>query len=181
MLFKFNVTLSDKDYLDYNAFWMTRSHYGKKSMVGVRNLFIILAVVLALLVFIRDGFSPSSIITAIVYFVVVGLMTVLYKPFCVLILKAQIKSMKKQGKLAYSPVSEMEFYEEYFAETTPENKTEQKYSAIERVSILSDRTMYIHVNNVMSYILPSPAFEFEEQYNKFLAFIKTKCENIDTF
>ena len=46
---------------------------------------------------------------------------------------------------------------------------------------LSDRTMYIHVNNVMSYILPYSAFESDGQYEKFLAFIKTKYENIDTF
>ena len=150
-------------------------------MIGARNLCIIVAVILALLVFIKDGFSLHTVITIIPYLIAIALLMVLYKPFCVWILKMQIKAMKKQGKLAYSPVSEMEFYEEYFAETTPENKTEQKYSAIERVSILSDRTMYIHVNNVMSYILPSPAFESEEQYNKFLAFIKTKCENIDTF
>ena len=53
MLFKFNVTLSDKDYLDYNIFWMTKSHYGKKSMIGARNLFLIVAVMISLLIFVK--------------------------------------------------------------------------------------------------------------------------------
>lgn len=181
MLFKFNVNTTDEDYLDYNIFWMTKSHYGKKSMVGARNIFLIIAVVISLLIFVKDGFSLHTAITIIPYLIAIALLAILYKPFCIWLLKVQIKSMKRQGKLAYSPISDMEFYEEYFTETTPDNKTEQKYTSVERVSILANKTMYIHVNNVMSYILLYSSFESEEQYEKFLAFIKTKCENIDTF
>ena len=83
--------------------------------------------------------------------------------------------------MGYSPVSEMEFYDECFVEITPDNKTEQKYSAIERVSVITDKVVYIHVNNVMSYILPLSCFESKEQYNNFLDFVRSKCANIDVY
>ena len=83
--------------------------------------------------------------------------------------------------MGYYPVSEMEFYDESFMEITPDNKTEQKYSAIERVSVITDKVVYIHVNNVMSYILPLSCFESKEQYNNFLDFVRSKCTNIDVY
>ena len=69
----------------------------------------------------------------------------------------------------YSPSSVIEFYEDVFIETTPDNKTEQKYSAIERISVVDNKVVYIHVNNIMSYILPFSCFESKEQYNEFFA------------
>ena len=83
--------------------------------------------------------------------------------------------------MGYSPISEIEFNDESFIEITADNKTEQKYSAVERVSVLSDKVIYIHINNVMSYILPSSCFESKEQYNNFLDFMRSKCANIDVY
>ena len=89
--------------------------------------------------------------------------------------------LKKSGKMGYSPNAVMEFYDEIFVETTPENRTEQSYSAVERVSVVEDRTIYIHINNVMAYILPVTAFESKEQYDSFLSFIRTKCAIVDVY
>ena len=83
--------------------------------------------------------------------------------------------------MGYSPEAVMEFNEENFIETTPENKTEQKYLAIERISIVENKTVYIHTNNVMAYIIPISCFESKEQYDEFIAFLKTKCKNIDVY
>ena len=63
----------------------------------------------------------------------------------------------------------MEFFDEYFTETTPQNKTEQKYDSIERISVIQGKTIYIHVNNVMSYLLPVSCFDSKEQYDAFNA------------
>ena len=83
--------------------------------------------------------------------------------------------------MGYSPESIMEFYEDRLVETTSDNKTELKYSAVERISIVDHKMIYIHVNNVMSYILPISSFESREQYDRFLGFIRTKCANIDIY
>ena len=49
MKFQFNVNINEEDYLDYNKFWMLRSHYGKKQMSTFR---IIIAVIIGLIILI---------------------------------------------------------------------------------------------------------------------------------
>lgn len=181
MHFKFHINLNDKDYLDYNTFWTIKSPYGKKQMIEFRILTAILVALIAFLSLLRGGFSAESWIGAIPYAILLVLFELLLKPFFTWILKSNIKSLKSKGKMGYSPVSKMEFYDESFVEMTPENKSEQKYSAVERVSVITDKVIYIHVNNVTSYILPLSCFESKEQYNNFIDFMKTKCTNIDLY
>ena len=95
-------------------------------------------------------------------------------------LKQTLKSQKKTGKAGYSPNSQIEFYDDYFTETTSDGKTENKYSAVERISIL-DEYVYIHINSLMAYILPQSAFSSDEQYNDFLSFITSKCSVVDKY
>lgn len=92
-----------------------------------------------------------------------------------------MKGLKKKGKMSYSPVSVIEFYDDRLVEITQEQKIEQKYTAIERISVVDNRIIYIHVNHVMAYLLPLTCFESTEQYNDFLAFIKEKCNQIDIY
>ena len=49
MKFQFNVNTCDQDYLDYNKFWMLRSHYGKKQMTTFR---IVIAVIIGAIILI---------------------------------------------------------------------------------------------------------------------------------
>lgn len=83
--------------------------------------------------------------------------------------------------MGYWPESVIEFWEERFIETTPDNKTEQKYSAIERVSIVDNKMIYIHINSLMSYMLPLTCFESKEQYYNFIHFINAKCAHVDIY
>ena len=101
--------------------------------------------------------------------------------FFLLSLKFQIKAMKKSGKMPYSAEAVMEFGEKTFTETTPENKSELKYSSIERVSIVGGKLIYIHINNLMAYLLPFEAFESVDEYNRFFDFIKTKVDVVDIY
>ena len=136
---------------------------------------------LALLALFGGGFSASAWLGIIPYVILLVLFELLLNPFFVWVLKNNIKSLKSKGKMGYSPVAEMEFYDERFIEVTPDTKSEQKYSAVERVSVITDKVIYIHVNNVASYILPLSCFESNEQYNEFLDFVKTKCTNVDVY
>ena len=181
MNFKFHINLSDNDYLNYNTFWSIKSPYGKKQMLKFRITIAILFVAILFLSLFGGGFSADAWIGIIPYAILLVLFELLLNPLFCWILKSNIKSLKAKGKMGYSPVSEMEFYDESFVEITPDNKTEQKYSAIERVSVITDKVVYIHVNNVMSYILPLSCFESKEQYNNFLDFVRSKCANIDVY
>ena len=75
----------------------------------------------------------------------------------------------------------LEFLDETFTETTPDNKTEQKYTCIERVSIITDKIIYIHINNVTAYLIPMSSFASSEELRSFIDFIKTKAPIVDIY
>lgn len=181
MKFQFNVNLSEQDYLDYNMFWMTKSTYGKKQMTTLKIMSsIIICVTFFILLFIGKIFTNLFIgIILLLLFLILD--QLLFDRFLLWTLKGQLKALKKSGKMGYSQSSVIEFYEDYFIEITPDNKMEQKYSVIERVSLVDNEIMYIHINNVMAFILPLRCFESKEQYESFFEFIKAKCANIDTY
>ena len=181
MKFQFNVNTCDQDYLDYNKFWMLRSHYGKKQMTTFRVILAVIFGVSILVLMYGGNFTFSSFVGIIPMAILLVLFELLLSPLFVLFLKSHLKSLKKKGKMGYSSSSVIEFYEDVFIETTPDNKTEQKYSAIERISIVDNKVIYIHVNSIMSYVLPFSCFESNEQYNEFFEFMKTKCANIDIY
>ena len=181
MNFKFDIQLTEQDYLDYNTFWNLKSPYGKKSMTSIR---IMLAVVFGLMILttiLEGGFSSETWISISLYLILLVVFQVTFNKMFTAFLKGYIKTLKKKGKMGYSPVSTIQFLEESVIEETPENKVEAKYSSIERVSIVADKVIYIHVNNVMAYIMPISCFESTAQYEAFLEFIKTKCLQIDTY
>ena len=180
-MFKFNVNITDNDYLDYNVFWMTRSHYGKKQITKLR---IFIAVLIALYIsamLFSGSFASGTFLSSMPLVIFLAFLFIFMVKIMEWTLKASIKSLRKKGKMGYSPTSVVEFLNETFIETTPENKTEQKYSSIERISLVDNKMIYIHVNNVMAYIIPVSCFESVEQYQSFLDFIKTKSTNIDIY
>ncbi len=181
MKFQFNVNVNDQDYLDYNTFWMIRSPYGKKQIKTFRITIAVLFVIFISISLFSGGFSLESTLGVIPMIIVLLLAQIFLTRFFSWSLKGLIKNLKKSGKMGYSPESVIEFYEESFVEITSENKTEHRYSAVERISVVDNKMIYIHVNNIMSYMLPLSCFESKEQYNNFFEFIKTKCANIDIY
>lgn len=181
MKFRFNVNINDQDYLDYNKFWMLRSHYGKMQMTTFRIIFAVIIGIYILILLYGGNFTFDSFVGIIPTAILLIIFELLLSPLFVLFIKCTLKSLKKKGKMGYSPSSVIEFYEDAFIETTPDNKTEQKYSSVERVSVVKNKVFYIHVNNIMSYILPISCFESSEQCDEFFEFIKTKCSNIDIY
>lgn len=178
MKFKFNVNLSDADYFEYNKFWMKKSHYGKKQMLQLRLMVALFIGIYVSGTMLARDFSLGRVIAVLILFVI---FEVLLSPLYFLLLKFHLKSLKKKGKMAYSPSSVIEFYDDCFIELTPDNKTEQKYSAIERISLVDGKMVYIHINNIMSYLLPFSAFESGAQFDDFIEFIGTKCSVIDRY
>ncbi len=180
-MFKFDVNTTDKDYLDYNVFWMTRSHYGKKQITNLRIFIaVLIAIYIAIMLF-GGGFASGTFLSSLPLVMIFGFMFIFMTKFFKWTVKASVKSLKKKGKMGYSSIAVIEFLDDVFIETTPENKTEQKYSSIERISLVDNKMIYIHVNNIMAYIIPFSCFESAEQYESFLSFIKTKCANIDIY
>ncbi|MBR5449525.1 MAG: YcxB family protein [Clostridia bacterium] len=181
MKFQFNVHTNETDYFEYNKFMLIRSYYGKKRFFMYRIFVALLCMVGMLFLLWNNGFTQGAYMGAILMLLFAIAVQLLLAPFMTLTLKSDLRNLKKRGKMAFSPDSTMEFYEDVFIEITPTNKTEQPYSVIERISVVDDKMIYIHVNNIMSYILPVACFESKEQCDDFFEFIKTKCANIDRY
>lgn len=181
MNYKFNVTLTDKDYLDFNIFWMIKSPYGKKQMMKLRLVLLALFVAGGIAILLLGDNSAQTYMSVCSLAVMLVLFQLFMARFMAWSLKGQLKTMKKSGRLAYSPRSVMEFYEDYFVESTDENRNEQKYSGIERISVISGKINYIHINNTMAYLLPVSSFATAEECRSFIEFMKTKVPTVDIY
>lgn len=181
MLYSYNVCLTEKDYCEFNEFLQIKSFYGKKVMTFLRITFAIIIGLGMVVSLFYDGFTDELVANIIADCLLIVFFELLLIPFMKLSIKIYIRIVKKVGKMAFSPSSVMEFYEDYFCETMPENKTEHKYSAIERISIIDGKIIYIHINHAMCYLLPYNVFESQNQYKQFVDFLKAKCDNIDWY
>ena len=181
MLFNFNVNMTDQDYLDYNIFIALTSPYGKKNIIKARFIMTVPLVILCLFLLYRKGFPTRSSITVLSCLLMIVISQLIYVPLLKSGIKKHINKSKKKGKLGYTPISTHEFYEDSFVEISPDGRIEAKYSTVERVSIVKNKVIYLHINYAVSHILPLSCFESKEQFEDFIAFISTKCANVDRY
>ena len=178
MNFQFQIHVSEDDYLEYNKFWVLRSPYGRKSFVGMRIMLVIAVLAVGYILVSSEDFRPDAMWMTIPLLIFLIVMQVLLAPFYIFILRNHINNLKKRGKMPYTPESVMESHEDFFLEMSPEAKTEQQYSAVERISLVDGKMIYLHINNLIAYILPVSAFQSEKEREAFIEFIQSKCPNV---
>lgn len=182
MQFLFDTKITETDYYKFNLFMNFKSFYGKKQLVKALVSVGIFFVIFSVLVLVTNGVNRDALVRISGALALLAGWVLLSFVIVMLILKARMKKMKKTGKLLYSPQATIEFYDDRFVEMTDENKTENKYTAIDRVSILKrEGTVYIHMNALVSHIIPKSSFENDGQFNEFAEFVKTKCNGIDLY
>lgn len=179
--FNLKIHLTDEDYLKFNLFHQLRSPYGKQQILSLRIMIAAIFVLSAFLALFLSDFSGLGFVYAVPLILALVIMEIFSKPFFGRALKRRVKILAKKGKMAYAPDVEMEFFDDYFTEITPESRAEQKYSLVERVSIVGTGEIYLHVNNLGGFILPRTAFSSGEERAEFIRFIKTKCETVDFY
>lgn len=181
MKFQFFVNLTEQDYVDYNFFVSMKSPYGKSQRQNLRISIATVFLALISLLFLIFDISIFTVLFSVLLIIGLILFQIFFHRYILYCVKVQIETIKKTGKISYSPFSTLEFYDDYFIENTSENITQQKYSSIERVSIVENKIIYIHINSVMSFIIPISCFVSNEQLNSFIDFLKTKCLNVDVY
>ena len=173
MKFRLSITLTDEDYFEFNKFYALESHYGVNKPSKLRWFATaILGLVILAACFI-GGFDLYFFIFSVSIFVLSVCYNLFWRQLMSWSIKSNIKHLKKKGKLAYSPFSTLEFDEDLIVETTDDLRAEQKYSAIERVSVVEGRYIYIHNSNLGAYIIPMSAFSDQSEYESFLDFLAT--------
>ena len=181
MLFCFNIELTEKDHYEFCKFINIKSFYGKKGVAFYRILLSVLVALAIVVSFLFAGFTARTITDAMYYCMLLILYQIIIIPFIKFCIKFRLKLTKQTGKLSYSPFAVMEFGENSFIEILTEERTERSYSSIERISIVEEKNIYIHINSMLAYIIPFAAFENSMQKEKFIQFLKTKCRNIDWY
>lgn len=181
MKYKMNIFITEEEYIKFNEFVVFKSFYSKATGGFLKYLPVIFSIVTTILFYIIFGmnwfsnlYCIASVIEIIVHFFRIDKYT----------RKVVVKSLKiskKQGKLPYDSEMVLEFYDDKIIDISKSSKTELLYSAIERVSVLKDGTIYLHQNQAMSNIIPATIFNSGINYNEFLEFIKSKCSVIDYF
>ena len=179
--FKLHIELTDKDYLDYNLFQTLKSPYGAQTVLGLRILLTVIVLFFVTVSVISGGFSAEAFIGIIPMLLLLAVLQLIIVPLFGVMLKWQIKTMSKFGKAGYAPITDMEFFEDRFTETTPDEITERKYSAVERISVIDGKIIYLHTSNVGAYLIPCASFESTEQCDEFIGFMKTKCSTVDIY
>ena len=178
MLYQFNIHLTEEDYVAFNQFHSFESPQGKKLIRNSRMILTLVMVVLAALIFLVDGLSSF----AVTYAIVLGLFTVFYvvgfQKIMNRVIRKQIKTLKKTGKLPFDPVSAFEFYEDRMAEITTSRHTEQRYDAIEQVCVVREQYLLLYTSSVGAYILPIPQLRQQGNLEELLSFLMQKCGKV---
>ena len=181
MLFQFNITLTEEDYLAFNQFHAFESAQGKK-MVTRSRLFITFLVMFALtvIVLVRGLTLYSAIVTVFLGLVHLIYMLV-YKKILIRSLKAQIKRMEKTGRLPYDSESTLAFYEDKLVETSASTCVEQKYSIIEKMCVVKDRYIYLYNSSTGAYILPISQIQAQANWEDLMAFLRQICNTVEYY
>ncbi len=174
MNFRFNINMTDNDYLEFNKFHLLKSSYGRKNDLGTRIFIAVFMVIVCIALLFMGDFSHDSFIEILPLIFLLVIVEVSYTKLTELWLKHFIGKMKKKGKMPFSSSSVLEFGEDTIVETTETEKTEQKYSAVEKIYNNGGNIIYIYVNNTRAYLLPVSSFESEKEYKEFFRFLKEK-------
>lgn len=181
MQFQLNITLTEADYLAFNNFHALESTPGKKQIRKTRIFFITFIAILMAFVVLVLGLTAFSA----VYVVILGLFTVLYMLLFKNILKqnikAQIKRLKKTGKLPFDSVSKLEFYDNMLVESTANKRIEQSYDVLERICVVGDQFIYLYNSSVNAYILPIAQLRAQLNQEDFLNYLSQKCNCVEYY
>ena len=172
------IKLNDKDYLDFNSFHLFKSAYGRKIYNRLRIFTLVIPFICWLLGFTLHSFSEDYFTMLIVLIPLVLILFFTIKPILNFITKMQFRTMIKNGKKPYSAEATMEFSDEKIIETTEDNRTELKYSAVDSVYVVKGEMIYIYVNVNQAYLIPYASFENKNQFIGFIEFISEKTKPV---
>lgn len=174
-MYQFKYMLNDDDYWEFNKFHLSNAPANKKALLVLRLMVPVILAISSLLS-LNNYKNFYELIAQIILFVIFSVAWFfIVKPLTMLIMKLNIKIIKKDGKLPYGKDVLIQFEEDFFIETTNETETKTKYTSIEKIAAGGNRAIYIYISSVQAFIIPFSVFESEKQRDAFLAFINYKA------
>ena len=181
MRFCFNVRLTDEDYLLFNEFAAKHSPITKKTALMSKILVAVIFIIGAADIFISQGVNPVSVAAALVFVVLFIILALAFDKINGIIIKLQVRAILKKDKKPYSPESVLEFYDDLFREIAPDNKSEMNYTAIDKISVIRGRYIFIFIDSVRGYLLPFTCFDNGAEEKEFIAFLSGICNKTEFF
>ena len=173
MLYGFDVSITERDYFEFNKFHILKSPYGKKYKTTVNLAIGAFSLAAIFLVILTLGFSIEAIIAAVPIILFCVILMISYPYIVVGVLKLGELFAKNKPSKSYASWSRIEFFDDFFSEQTDVGRTETKYFAVECISV-TDTAIYLHLNSATACILPSVLFASCEELDNFIDFLKTK-------
>lgn len=179
-MYQFKYILNDKDYWEFNKYYISNARAGK-IMLWIIRLFIVIACINNIISTLKNPEEEYDLMFAIILIFLYAIVAVIFffiaKILILLITKIYIKLMKKDGKLPYGSDVYMQFDDDFFVENTNETEIKTKYESVEKIVVYKNYT-YIYISSIQAFIIPSFVFETKEQKSEFLTFINHKIGKI---
>jgi len=162
-----NVNITRGDYADFNKYY-----YQKKMLKKTIWLSVIIVLVVPLIAYIGQDFSFLSYIELVaVYgpvFVMINLIIMPLTMHLTKILPAENGSILGKKKFLIT--------DEGLIEEAENNTNLQKWKGIKTVE-LSNKSVFIFVDNMVAYIIPKRFFKNKTEMLNFIAIIEEKAQN----
>lgn len=181
MNFRFDITLTEDAYLDFNKFHAMESATGKKTVK--KGKLTIFAVILAvtLLELVVTGWN-EEFFGFLAIMVLMGILSLcFFHKWMLLMVKFQIKQLKKTGKLPFDTQTTYEFHEDKLVLTVPDGRMEQSYDGLERVCVVPERFLLIYRNTSQAFVLPIPQIRQQGDLDALVQFLAQKCGVVEYY
>ena len=174
-MFKFNITLDDNDYFEYNKYYILNSPTGRRALLYYRLIMPMISLLIIYIFWIARA-DFGLIIAEIIGLAIVSVLWIIFtKTIYLKWLRKYIEKVKKSGKLSYSKENTLIFDDESFIEIASENESKIKYSMIERI-VETEKYVYVFIGSTQALIIPLTAFSDDSERTQFLEFIETKIK-----
>ena len=168
-IYNFTYNLVEADYFEFNRHH-TMGNKSAHKVVSAMRVFIAAFMGFIVLLNVISGGGMSSLIFPLTlgFIVIFG-----FDHLVLLLIRWQIRSIKKQGKIPFGKDVNIRFDEESYTEINEVSETKINYTSMERV-VKGHHAIYLYIGAVQATIIPFAAFETEEHMDDFLAFIFSK-------
>jgi hypothetical protein len=181
MRYKFDIHLTEEDYLDFELFHCTGSSYGKKQLRKSNLIFIGICAAATGAVILLRGWGTASFATAILMAIYLTVRTLFSRRLVKRNIQKYIRRTKQTGSLPIDFDSSFEFFEDHMVETTPSKRIEQAYSSLERICVIKDRYILLYTSSSSCHILSIPQIRDRSDLPGLIDFLSQKCHVVEFY
>ena len=171
---RYEVSISEEDYLAFNRFYFFDSKTGKRTVLKLRMLYLVLVAVLFLMCCFISDYWFGVVVGGIV-FAAIGVISFLFMPKLIWAGQTRrLRKMTRDDSLFDSEVT-IDFRDNEILEVTPSGKKiVVPYSESRRICVLPN-VIYITVaESLGGFILPDSTFESNEERQALIDYLKEK-------